>query len=336
MSRPVPRNAEALAGGVLVVGLPGGRLDPATRTRLASLDAAGVILFRRNLENDDQVRALTDEVRSALDDPLVLIDQEGGRVDRLALCRGGSPSARDLARLGVSAVAGEAARTAADLRRLGVNFNCVPVLDLDEGNEANFIGDRSFGSEPDDVAALARAVIDAHRDAGIATCLKHFPGLGRTHLDTHEVRPMLDLDRDELHERELAPYRLLADHCPAIMVSHVALPRITGSLEAASLSTNVIGGLIRRDLGFSGLIVSDDLGMGAVADRGPDRQAVEALGAGCDLLLYCQPTMEAAEQAREAIARAATLDAALDARLRDAHGRVLALRRALAAVSWIA
>lgn len=324
------RAADALAGGVLAVGLPGVRLDAATRGQLAALDPAGVILFRRNVADARQLRALTDEIHDLLDDPLILIDQEGGRVDRLVPFRGASPSAREVARGGVTAVAAEAARTARDLRGLGINFNCVPVIDLDEGNEDNLIGDRSFGGEPEDVASLARAVIDAHEAAGVATCLKHFPGLGRTRVDTHVSRPALDLAREELLERELAPFRLLVDCCPAIMVSHVALPRITGNLEPATLSPDVVAGLLRRGLGFEGVVASDDLAMGAVADRGPARQAVEALEAGCDLLLYCQPTLEAAGSARAAIAAAAATDGGGLARLRDSQARVLALRRRLA------
>jgi beta-N-acetylhexosaminidase len=227
-------------------------------------------------------------------------------------------------------VAAEAARTAGDLRALGINMNCVPVVDLDEGNEANLIGDRTFGRDPDDVVRMAQAVIDAHQAAGIATCLKHFPGLGRTHVDSHVARPALDLGKEELLEREVAPFRLLADRCPAIMVSHVALPRLTGNMEPASLSVEVVAGLLRQGLGFEGVIASDDLAMGAVSDRAPAQQAIEALAAGCDLLLYCEPSMDAAESAHVAIAAAAAKDAGCLARLRESRARVLALRRGLA------
>jgi beta-N-acetylhexosaminidase len=321
--------SRTLAGSVLGVGIPGASLDGDTRRRLEELAPAGVILFARNVEDSGQVAALTTRLRDTMDLPLVLVDQEGGRVDRLRSWRGRTPSARELAAKGPSAVAEEARKTAGDLAALGFNVNCVPVLDLDEGNEANGIGDRSFGADPDVVVACARAVIDAHRAAGLATTAKHFPGLGRTGADTHLLRPSLDRAVGELLERELVPFVRLLDECPAVMVSHVALPRVTGSDVPASLSHEVITRLLRERLGYDGVVVSDDLAMGAVADRLPGTQAVTAIAAGCDLLLSCMD-MDAALVARDALAAEALRSEIFAMRLEDASRRVTRLRHQLA------
>jgi beta-N-acetylhexosaminidase len=154
---------------MLAVGLAGARLERGELFRLEALAPAGVILFARNSDSPGQVMRLTRSIREAIDAPLVLVVQEGGRVDRLRSWRGRSPSARELAKDGHAAVAAEASAVAAELRQLGINFNCVPEVDLDEGNEGNGIGDRSFSSDPVEVAALARAVVVAHRRENVAS-----------------------------------------------------------------------------------------------------------------------------------------------------------------------
>ena len=321
------REAEHLAGGVLAVGLASTSLDAAEREALRALDPAGVTLFARNVQDAAQLRALTAELRALLDAPLVAIDQEGGRVDRLRGFRGRTPSARELEARGIEVLTEEASRTARDLATLGINVNWAPVVDLDEGNDDNGIGDRAWSAFPARTAACARAVVAAHAEQGVATCLKHFPGLGRTRVDTHERRPSLDAGLGELMEHELVPYRLVPGS-EAVMVSHVALPAIDGGDTPASLSRAVITGLLRRRLGFEGVVVSDDLAMGAVSDRTPEEQAVAALVAGCDLLLYCQPTLDAARRAHAALVDAAG-DPTVLSRLRDAAARVLSWRRSL-------
>ena len=179
------------------------------------------------------------------------------------------------------------------------------------------------------VVDCARAVIEAHRAAGVATTLKHFPGLGRTGADTHLSRPSLELSIDELLERELVPFVRLLDSCPAVMISHVALPEVTGKGVPASLSHEVITRLLRERLGYDGLVVSDDLAMGAVADRLPGTQAVTAIAAGCDLLLSCMD-LDAALVARDALALEAERSEIFAMRLVDASQRVTGLRQALA------
>lgn len=330
MSSASRSRVEELAGQVLAVGLPDPILEASTRVRLRALNPSGCILFARNVVTAAQVGALCDDLRELLVEPLLVIDQEGGRVDRLRAWRGSTRHPREVASLGAAEVAAEAESVASTLSALGLNFNCAPVVDLDEGRDANGIGDRSLGSDPVLVATLASEVIDAHSRHGIATCLKHFPGLGRTGADTHLARPAIEATRAEIEEREIAPFRLLRDRCPAIMVCHASVPALTGDDTPASLSREVVHGLLRKEMGFDGLIVSDDLAMGAVADRSAATQAVEAISAGCDLLLYCQPSLDAAEQAWAALVVEAERGTAFLARLEDAAGRVRAFRRALA------
>jgi beta-N-acetylhexosaminidase len=317
----------ALAGGVLVVGLRGESLGDSER-RLLEEDVrpAGVILFARNLVALAPSVELTRSVRSLVDAPLVLVDQEGGRVDRLRAWRGRSPSARELASRGVEAVAREAERTCADLVALGANFNCAPVVDLEEGNETNGVGDRAFSGDPHEVVRCARAVMDAHRAARVVSCLKHFPGLGRTREDTHISRPEMALTREELESRELVPFRALAAEAPAIMVAHASFPAISFASEPASASAPVVEGLLRGEIGYDGLVVTDDLDMGAVADRTASERAVGSLRAGCDLLLLCQD-FESPHPVRDAIVAAVVRGELSESRLAEAHARVAAIRR---------
>ena len=283
--------AAADAGSLLVVGVAGTELGRDEAAALEELEPAGVILFGRNMATESQVRRLIDAVRRHVERPLVLLDQEGGRVDRLRALRGRSPSARELAREGRGAVAAAASATATALASLGVNFNCAPVVDLDEGHEGNGIGDRSFGTDPEEVADLARALIEAHEIEGIATSLKHFPGLGRTGEDTHETLPTVRASRGELRERDVVPFRLLADRAASVMVSHAAFPGVED--VPASCSGEVISGMLRRELGFEGVVATDDLEMGAVSGMSPGARAVAALNAGADLLLFCSDWAQA-------------------------------------------
>lgn len=323
------RLASERAGDVLVVGLAGALPTVDESLALLELAPAGVILFARNVEDEEQVRRLTSRVRHLIDLPLVLVDQEGGRVDRLRRLQGRSPSLRELARQGGPAVRAAAEATAATLRGLGINVNCAPVLDLDEGIEANGIGDRSPGGEPGFVAEMGLEILKAHAREGVATTLKHFPGLGRTGEDTHFTRPTVTASREELLDRDLVPFRLLLDHAPAVMVSHAAFPALGEPGRPASCSRAVVHDLLRRELGFAGTCVTDDLEMGAVTDWSPAQRAVEALEAGQDLLLFCSDLAQARE-ARDGIREALEDGRLTPGRVLEAARRVDEMRRGLA------
>ena len=284
------------------MGLPAARLDATTARRLEALGPAGVILFSRNVEDLVSLRRLTLDVREVISEPLVLMDQEGGRVDRLKPLVGASPAARRVAERGVEEIRAEAETLAAALRDVGVNVNCAPVVDLDEACD-NALGDRCLGSDPWEVARLAREIVLGHLAQDVLPCLKHFPGLGRTHGDTHSVRPRPSTTLSELRERELIPFRALAQVSPAMMVCHAAFPGVTGSDEPASSSRQLVTDVLRRELGFDGLVLTDDLEMGAVSDVPAGERALAAVRAGCDLLLFCHG-LESAEEGQRALASA--------------------------------
>lgn len=309
------------AGGIFTVGLAGKQIQPHEREALTDLQPAGVILFARNVESLSQVSDLCGELDELLKRPLLLIDQEGGQVDRLKGLVGPSQPARRLAAGGPELVRRHAELMARACRVAGLNFNCTPVVDLDEGNEGNAIADRAWGTDPETVTSFARLVLEAHEREGVGTCLKHFPGLGRTRADTHEMRPVVRLGREELRARELRPFADLAGQAPGVMVSHAAFADISGGDRPASLCREIVTTLLREELGYSGAVITDDLEMGAVTDLRAGPRAVAALEAGCDLLLFCHDHSEA-RAGRDAIAATA----AEGGRLEEALARVGELR----------
>jgi beta-N-acetylhexosaminidase len=306
-----------------MIGLPGPTLDAATATRVAALAPAGVILFGRNLESPQQTADLLKRVSPLLaGPPLVALDQEGGRVSRLAPWTGETPVAADLARGGHEEARRFGTATARALRSLGFNLDFAPVLDLCAPQTTNGIGDRSFGTDPREVARLAGAFLDGLQQVGVAGCLKHFPGLGDTRVDSHEQLPTVTRSREQL-ETDLLPFRELAPRAASVMVGHGHYTALDPDAPLpATCSSAAVQGLLRGELGYGGLVVGDDMLMGAVADRDREgKAAVEALRAGCDLLLYCD-RLERAERAAQAIVAAAQKDPAFVVRLDAAAGAV--------------
>ena len=286
------RRVDGGAGRFIVTGIPGTELDEGTERVLSRVRPSGVILFARNIESPRQLRSLTDAIRELLgEEALIFIDQEGGRVDRLASLLGKSPSARDIARLGDPLVARKFYRaTGKALTLLGVDVDLAPVLDLDLGNEDNGIGDRSFGREPELVRLFAEEALIGLEDAGIAGCLKHFPGLGRTEIDTHEDLPRVRVDREELFAEDIKVFSDLLDEAEFVMVSHAHYPSLDeGPGVPASLSAKIMRKLLRDQLGFEGILLSDDLEMGALSKKCSIPEAAESsLSNGCDIILICQ------------------------------------------------
>lgn len=323
-----------LAGQRLLVGFEGVRFDPELRALIRSFQPAGVILFRRNIETPGQVRELT----AALQDfaagigipPLfVAVDQEGGRVARLPPPFTQFPETPPIASL--AEAERFAAITAAELGAVGINMNLAPVLDVAPAGFGSVMEGRALGSDPKAVARLGVAVIRGLQSRGILSVAKHFPGIGRTRLDSHEDLPVLAEDLDGLESCELPPFRAaVACGAAGIMISHVLYPRLDAQCPA-SLSAAVARGLLRQRLGYGGLALTDDLNMGAVARVFSLEEAVRrAFRAGVDLLLVCRGT--------ERIARAhAVLVAELqrgEARMRESAfesiERILAAKRVLA------
>ena len=281
----------------LFLGLAGTELSDAERNFFADLDPAGYILFKRNVADQAQLRALTDALRelSGRDDVPILIDQEGGRVARLQPPHWPAfPKAELFDRLyGVAPMTAiEAARhnaqaIAATLRDVGINVDCLPLLDVRQPGAHDIIGDRALGAEPLRVAAMGRAVIEGLAAGGVVGVVKHVPGHGRALADSHVELPVVDAGAEEL-ETDLAPFIALRE-APMAMTAHVVY-QAWDSEQCATLSAKIIGEIIRGRIGFDGLLMSDDLGMHALSGSFAER-ATGALKAGCDIILHCSGDM---------------------------------------------
>jgi beta-N-acetylhexosaminidase len=280
-----------------IYGLAGPSLTNDERSFFRDVDPAGYILFTRNCVDKDQLRRLTDDLKglSGRDDVPVLIDQEGGRVARLdppvwpefpkaerfADLYGVAPaSAIEAARLNAQAIA-------VTLSEVGINVNCLPLLDVREEGASSIIGDRALGYEPMQVAALGRAVLEGMAAAGVVGVVKHMPGHGRALVDSHLELPVVDASEEAL-QVDLEPFKTLRD-APIGMTAHVVYTA-WDSERCASLSRIVIEQVIRGRIGFDGLLLSDDLGMHALSGDFADR-ARGVVEAGCDLALHCSGDM---------------------------------------------
>lgn len=305
------------AGRVLMVGLPGPDLDSITAERLRGLRPGGVILFSRNLESPEQIGRLLMGLREILPSPTLLaLDQEGGRVSRLEPWIGKTPSAVALARAGEGAVRRFALATGDVLRSLGFNLDFAPVVDLCDEDATNGIGDRAYGTDPQTVTRMAGTFLDALQETGVAGCLKHFPGLGPTSVDSHIALPTSHREPGELERLDLLPFTHLTDRAASVMVGHGHYPGLDATTGLpATLSRTIVTGLLRSTLAYTGLVVTDDLEMGAVASL--DREGAAArrtIEAGCDLLLYCHE-LDLAERAVETLETLARGDRGFGARL---------------------
>jgi len=279
---------------LFVVGFDGTELSPDLRDLFRHYPPGGVILFRRNLEDPDQIHRLTRDLQTPASPlpTLVCIDQEGGRVWRLPDPFTRFPEAQALGNAGLDSLAYSAAKVIAqELCAVGIHCNFAPVLDLHTNPENPVIGDRSFGPDPSSVTSLARSILLSFRAHGIAGCGKHFPGHGDTDQDSHETLPTVSLSRSRLFSLEMSPYRILCQDplkpLELVMTAHVHYPELDRK-RPATLSTRILTGTLRRFLGFDGVIVTDDLEMGAITQSyQPEEASLLAFRAGADLLMFC-------------------------------------------------
>lgn len=320
-----------LAAGVVCAGFDGTQTTPELREFLRDLPLAGVVLFGRNVRSLPQVRELTDEVRDLLAQPLLAIDQEGGRVARIREGVEEIPSALAIAAASgaddeLPARAGK--QVAFDLRRGGLNLDFAPVLDLALERMNTVIGTRSFGDDPLSVARLAGAFARGLQDGGVVATFKHFPGHGSTEVDSHLDLPVIDAGEALLRARDLFPFAQLLPGAQAVMTAHI-VARAFDSEAPATLSRRILTGLLREELGFSGVCFTDCLQMDAIAKRtGSERAAVKALAAGADCVLLSHD-LELARCTVETIERAVIDGALSHARLAEAHERTRRLRAAM-------
>lgn len=281
-----------------IFAIAGLALTDDERAFFRDAEPAGYILFGRNIGDADQVRALTDELRAlhGRDDVAILVDQEGGRVARLAQPEWpafppGEAFDRLYAKAPASAI--EAARFNAlalgsVLSDLGITVDCLPLLDVRWAGAHDVIGDRALGSEPMQVAALGRATLDGLREGGVVGVVKHMPGHGRAGVDSHKALPVVTATDEELVD-DLAPFSALRD-APMAMTAHVVYTAWDAD-RCATLSPRVIDEIIRGRIGFGGLLMSDDIDMEALDGTIPDRSRA-ALAAGCDVVLNCWARMD--------------------------------------------
>jgi beta-N-acetylhexosaminidase len=291
-------------GQLLMVGVPGGRPSPDWERRFSDLAPAGVILFRRNVESSAAVRALTGRLQDlaaagGFAPLLIAADEEGGFLSPILGLEEPSPAAMALGTAGSETLAFESARTVgARLRRAGVNLNLAPCLDVNDEPTNPVIGPRSFGSDPKLVSRLGARTVEGLRAGGVLTAAKHFPGHGSTTRDSHRTLPMDRRSWEDLRRGALPPFEA-AIHAGVdlIMTAHVAFPALTGrDDEPATFSPRLVRGLLREEMGFGGVVITDALEMaGASGNRTPEQAALLGFRAGVDLLLHAEEHASASD-----------------------------------------
>ncbi len=280
--------------GAFVCGCAGTRFSDDERAFIKEAKPWGLILFSRNVECRDQLAALTGDFRSiaARDDAPVLIDQEGGRVQRMgppvwrrypSASRFGDLYAGDPV-AALSAVRLVTRLLAEDLYDAGITIDCLPVLDVPQAGSDQVIGNRAYACDPASVAILARAAVGGLMDGGVLPVIKHIPGHGRACVDSHLELPLIKTPVDELREIDFAPFAALAD-LPMAMTGHVVYTAIDRTMPA-TLSSMVIAEVVRAAIGFDGLLITDDLSMKALSGTMADK-VKQAQSAGCDMMLHC-------------------------------------------------
>jgi beta-N-acetylhexosaminidase len=282
-----------------ITGIAGITLTAAERGFIAAEQPWGFILFKRNVETPAQVISLVGELRKAVGRPEapVLIDQEGGRVQRLApphwpVYPAGAVFGRlyDIdSALGLKAARLSARLIADDLGQLGITVDCLPLADVPVAGADAVIGDRAYGTDPAKVAAIARAVTEGLEEGGILPVLKHIPGHGRAMADTHFRLPTVDTDKNELERTDFAAFRPLSD-LPMAMTAHVVFSAFDAA-HPATTSATMIAQVIRGVIGFQGLLMSDDVSMNALAGSVAERTRA-IVAAGCDMVLHCNGKLD--------------------------------------------
>jgi beta-N-acetylhexosaminidase len=316
-------------GPLFMVGIPGPRLDRTARELVRELQVGGIILFARNIESPEQVweltRDLQQEALAVGDLPLLIaVDQEGGVVQRLKEPFTRIPAARDLGNGSTPAEVAALSRTVArELALVGINLDLAPVLDVARQPQCPQWG-RSYSSDPEQVAIFGEAAIRGFLEGGILPAAKHFPGLGDTTVDSHQVLPTAQ-DPDPARPTDLLPFRrAVAAGVPVIMTAHVHVP--AWDAQTATMSPVALNDWLRGRLGFNGVIITDDLEMGAIAGAAAIPTAArQALKAGADLLLICSEVKYAWEAA--ALLKG---DHSLQQRMSDSKRRLEALRKRVA------
>ena len=315
------------AGQRMLIGFEGTGVTAELRDRIRRIRPAGFVLFARNVEEPRQVYELNRELASlcdAADPPLLAVDQEGGRVQRVRDTRWPAMRVVGQAEGHTAEVSRGIAR---ELRAMGFNLNFAPVCDVDSNPANPVIGDRSFGRRAEVVSRHAVEFLRAHQAEGVIACAKHFPGHGDTDVDSHLDLPKVERDRGDIEHLELPPFEAaVVAGVATVMTAHVLFPAWDEDLPA-TLSPTIVPTLLRQRMGFGGVVFSDDLDMKAVRGRWSARQQVDAMSrATVDVLLCCQTT-ELQEEVYDELVRSQERDKALHDAASDAVDRVDELRR---------
>ena len=295
---------------MLIMGFDGTALSQRLRVMLEAFQPGGIILFKRNLEDATQTYALLSEAQKAGAKPMFLcVDMEGGTVDRLREVIAPVPSVAEVAAAGSKKLFRKHGRLLGEeVRALGFNTDFAPVFDLRLEPSERVLGSRTVSRKPKQTIAYARAFLRGLRESDVLGCGKHFPGLGEANLDSHNDLPVIDKPWKRLWKEDLVPYRKLRRDVPFVMVAHAAYPRVTDDTLPASLSRAWMNGILRKKIGYRGLIITDDLDMGGVlAAASIEDAAVETLRAGTDMFLVCQKE-ESVRRAFEAVLNLAERD----------------------------
>jgi beta-N-acetylhexosaminidase len=328
MARAARPKASEQLGQLLVVGFDGTEMSPRLFDLLTRLQPAGVILFARNIESAQQTHKLLKDCQACVREPLfTCVDLEGGKVDRFRKITGSSPSAAEVFASGPKFFRKHGEIIGKICRALGFNVDFAPVLDLAFEASRSVMSSRSVSADPKQVIRYAREFLSGLSAAGVIGSGKHFPGLGEGNLDSHHDLPVIEKTLSKLWDEDLVPYRMIKRELPMVLVSHANYPAVTKDQLPASLSRKWITDVLRRRIGYKGVIVSDDLEMGGVLKTAPiDEAAVEFVRAGGDLCLICHQ-QEFVEQAFETMQRTFDRDAAFRHRVQDSAKKIQAFKR---------
>jgi beta-N-acetylhexosaminidase len=312
-------------GQLAIVGFAGHEIPDDVRRLAREFDLGGVIFFARNVDGPEQVAELSRESRSLAQDlPLwVSVDQEGGRVARLKHPFTEWPPMMTLGRANDERLAERFAHAlAAELKAVGISLDYAPVLDVHTNPKNPVIGDRALAERAEDVARLGAAIVRTLQAEGIAACGKHFPGHGDTSTDSHHELPLIEHPPERLNAVELLPFKAAIDAGVAsIMTAHILIPALDAE-RPATLSPAIVDGLLKKRLGYAGLVLSDDLEMKAISGRyGHSEATVQAIAAGCDAVLMCAPKPDEQWAALEAVVYAVEEGRVPITRIEDAFTR---------------
>ncbi len=315
-------------GQLLVIGFDGAEMFPGLSSLLTAMQPSGVILFARNIVSAPQTHKLLKDCRTYVSRPLfTCVDLEGGRVDRFRNVFGSAPSAADVFASRDPKLFRKHGKGIGDsCRALGFNVDLAPVVDLALEASRTVMNSRAVSANPKEVIHYAREFLAGLASSGVIGAAKHFPGLGEANLDTHHELPSVKKSWKNLWEEDLVPYRMMRRELPMVLVGHANYPLVTGDSSPASLSKKWITEVLRKKIGYRGLIVSDDLEMGGVLAAGDIEHAtVEHIRAGGDLCLICHQE-EFVRRGHEALIRETERNKKFADRVRDSARRVLAFK----------